>query len=411
MSDIPAPNHWIIVADSPFLPAHGGGEREHLGFVQTAMAEGLVAALIVPSDPDPASVGREDAIDEIRALVAPAPVFVTPRRRSVRAALDPRWPYVVASRPVPKELAERVRREVPEADAVVVFSFKSMAIGRALASLLDVPAVLRHHNLEGPYHRALAASAPWPRSLATSVEARRIDLLERQLERAPWVSGIADISRSDAEVRSARATVPVTYVPTFALGPDWTGPEVRRRPGAEPTVVFLGALDVSTNQDALRWFATEVWPTVLRAVPRARWLIVGRKPSDAVRQLVCSTPHAELHANVPSPAVYLSSATVAVNPAVSGSGVNIKVAEYLGAGVPVVSTTRGMQGLGLRAGDDIAVEDEPGAFAARVGELLVDSAAADRLGTAGQRKAQEMLDARASLRTLANLLRPVGGTA
>jgi hypothetical protein len=33
---------WIVVADSPFLPARGGGEREHLGFVEAATKAGLL---------------------------------------------------------------------------------------------------------------------------------------------------------------------------------------------------------------------------------------------------------------------------------------------------------------------------------------------------------------------------------
>ncbi len=41
-------------------------------------------------------------------------------------------------------------------------------------------------------------------------------------------------------------------------------------------------------------------------------------------------------------------ASVAVNPMVSGSGTNLKIVEYLAAGVPVVSTPFGMRGLDLR---------------------------------------------------------------
>ena len=49
------------------------------------------------------------------------------------------------------------------AAAVVLFSYKSHQLGRALAEGLGLPAVLRHHNLEGPYHRSLAAAARAPK--------------------------------------------------------------------------------------------------------------------------------------------------------------------------------------------------------------------------------------------------------
>ena len=69
----------MVVAESPFIPTHGGGEREHLGFVQAAVAAGLVAALVVPVDDDQAAVGREDDLEAIRRLVDPAPVITVPR--------------------------------------------------------------------------------------------------------------------------------------------------------------------------------------------------------------------------------------------------------------------------------------------------------------------------------------------
>ncbi|GAA1428221.1 hypothetical protein GCM10009616_07320 [Microlunatus lacustris] len=399
----PGPARWLVVADSPFIPATGGGEREHLGFVQAAAARGLIAALILPTDDDPAAQGREDDLGAIRQLVAPAPVLVVPRRRSLWSAASCK-PYVVASRPAPADLAARVRAAAPEVDAVVIFHYKSSGIGERLARELGLPTVLRQHNLEGPYHHALADSASFPRSWATRAEAWRVDRDERALERARWLTGIADISASDARVRAARSRVPVVHVPSFALGdrnpserPSWVRP-------ADPVVTFVGALDVATNHDAIGWFAEQVWPAVLAAVPAARWRVVGRKPTSHVRSVVEATARAELHGDVADPVEYLLGSMVAVNPAVSGSGVNIKLVEYLSVGVPVVTTARGMAGIGLRAGDDLLVADAAPQFAEAVVRLLTSAADAERLGAAGQETANRILDVGASLAAISSLL-------
>jgi glycosyltransferase involved in cell wall biosynthesis len=118
---------------------------------------------------------------------------------------------------------------------------------------------------------------------------------------------------------------------------------------------------------------------------------------------------AELHADVPDPTVLLRQAHVAVNPAVSGSGVNIKLVDYLAAGVPVVSTRRGMTGLGLSAGRDLMVADEPKAFGAAVLSLIADLSAAERLGSTGRQTALSILDVDASLRRMGTLLAPARG--
>lgn len=399
----PELSRWVVVADSPFLPARGGGEREHLGFIQAAAARGLIAALILPTDDDPVAQGREDDIPAIRRLVAPAPVIVVPRRRSLRAALS-RKPYVVASRPAPADLVGRVREVAPDADAVVIFHYKSSGIGQRLAQELHLPTVLRQHNLEGPYHHALAASASFPKSWAMHGEAWRVDRDERRLEHTSWLTGIADISAADAGVRKARSAVPVAHVPSFALGGVETSQRTSWAPPAEPVVTFLGALDVATNHDALRWFAAQVWPLVLAAVPDARWRVVGRKPTDVVRSLVEETARAELHADVADPVEYLLATSVAVNPAVSGSGVNIKLVEYLSVGVPVVSTDRGMAGIGLQAGEDLLVADNGPGFAAAVVRLLTVAEDASRVGLAGQETADRILDVDTSLDAVTSLL-------
>lgn len=397
------PHRWVVVADTPFLPAHGGGEREHLGFVQAAVARGLVAAVVVPTDADPDALGRQDDLPAIRALVAPAPVIVVPRRRSLRSAAT-RRPYVVASRPAPADLVDRVRAEAPDADAVVIFHYKSSGIGEVLAKGLKLPTVLRQHNLEGPYHHALADAASIPKRWAMRGEAWRVDRDERRLERARWLTAIADISASDADIRRTRSRVPVVHVPTFALGNvDLADQPVWERP-TDPLVTFLGALDVSTNHDAVEWFAQQVWPQVLASVPAARWRVVGRRPSEQVRSLVERTPQAELRADVPDPVEYLLATSVAVNPAVSGSGVNIKLVEYLSVGVPVVSTTRGMAGIGLRDGQELLVADEGPAFADAVIRLLTSAEQAQALGAAGKATADRILDVRASMDTFASLL-------
>lgn len=104
---------------------------------------------------------------------------------------------------------------------------------------------------------------------------------------------------------------------------------------------FGGEVDQVSPEGRPR-IAETVWPLVKARVLSARLQVVGRGPTPAERTLVDKTGDAELHADIADPKSYLRQASVAVNPAVSGSGVNIKLVEYLSVGVPVVSTSRGM---------------------------------------------------------------------
>jgi glycosyltransferase involved in cell wall biosynthesis len=59
----------------------------------------------------------------------------------------------------------------------------------------------------------------------------------------------------------------------------------------------------------------------------------------------------------------LSTATAALNPVTTGSGTNLKMLDYFAAGIPVISTSFGARGLGVRPGEHYLAAD-PAEFAA-----------------------------------------------
>ena len=389
-------DRWIFVEDSPFLPARGGGERENLGLLEAALDAHMVSLVVLPAS---------GPIDEsvYRTLLVDVPLIVAPRNESPLLLADPRRPYVVGSRPAPADLVERARALAPDATGILLSSYKSRLIGHTLAEGLGLPLVLRMHNLEGPYHRALAAGTPGPRGWALGWDARRIDADERALGSQPWITGIADISAADARWRTRHSRRPVAHVPPFAVRLQNVVPE--RIPSPTPTVLFVGAFDVATNVDAITWLLTEVWPTVHGARPDARAVIVGRRPTAALAAMVTNVPGAELHADVESVDPYLVAAHVAVNPAVSGSGVNIKLVDYLSAGIPVVSTSMATAGLDVVADRDLLIADDPESFARRILALIDDPSSARIMGDTGQSTVRQLLDPERNLERLRQLMR------
>jgi glycosyltransferase involved in cell wall biosynthesis len=73
----------------------------------------------------------------------------------------------------------------------------------------------------------------------------------------------------------------------------------------------------------------------------------------------------------------LSVVDVALNPMAAGSGTNLKMLEYAGAGVPVVSSAFGARGLGLTAGEHY-VAAEPRELAEALEAVERERAAATR---------------------------------
>ena len=111
----------------------------------------------------------------------------------------------------------------------------------------------------------------------------------------------------------------------------------------EPLVLFVGTMSAPFNIDAACHFASRVWPAIRTAVPQARFLIAGRDPSPAVR--ACGAlPGVEVAGEVADLDGLFSRTWVAVSPGRIGTGIKVKVAQAMAAGVPVVGTPTGLSG-------------------------------------------------------------------
>jgi len=93
-------------------------------------------------------------------------------------------------------------------------------------------------------------------------------------------------------------------------------------------------------------------------------------------------------------AILLAATDVALNPMSSGSGTNLKMIEYLAAGLPVVTTPVGARGLDVVSGQHALVAPIEG-FTAAIERLLGDDAVRATLRARGRRLAEERYDWRA----------------
>ena len=128
-----------------------------------------------------------------------------------------------------------------------------------------------------------------------------------------------------------------------------------RAPGRR--VVMVGNFGYLPNVDGARWFVGEVLPLC----EDLEFVIAGPGSERlAPFGIGFASNLDELYA----------SADVVVVPLLSGSGSCIKAIEAFAAGVPVVGTTIGLEGLEVREGIDCLIADDPHDFAAALGQLL-----------------------------------------
>ena len=152
--------------------------------------------------------------------------------------------------------------------------------------------------------------------------------------------------------------------------------------GERNGLLFVGGFSHLPNQDAVLWFLKEVYPLMAKKLPDLYVTIAGNAPTD---EIYARASEAILVTGCVSEEELRSlynKAKVVVAPLRIGAGVKGKVVESLRMGVPVVTTSIGVQGLpGYE--DAIPVTDDPEAFAKMILNLLQDEALWQRRRDAG----------------------------
>ena len=136
-------------------------------------------------------------------------------------------------------------------------------------------------------------------------------------------------------------------------------------------ILFVGQMSYSPNVDAVTYFVQKIFPSVLKAIPSARFFIVGQKPSEEVLKLHDGM-RVIVTGEVPDTRVYHEKCAAIATPIRYGGGTRIKILEAMAMGKAVVSTSIGAEGIPATHDKNIIIADHEDEFAARCVKLLQD---------------------------------------
>lgn len=235
------------------------------------------------------------------------------------------------------------------------------------AGLGSIPRVLDMTDAVSLYLRRFRESQRNPlKKELLNLELKRMVAFEPEIARFDRVLVCSDVDREALLATVPDARIDLLYngidVETFAPR-DGECPEENR-------IIFTGNMSYFPNADAARYLVREIFPRIKARVQGAKLYLVGQKPPSSVRSLASSDVTVTGFVE-DIRAEYLKSA-VAVSPVRFGAGTLNKILEPLSLGVPVVATSQGTSGLGLKEGEDILIADDPERFAGAVVRVLQD---------------------------------------
>jgi sugar transferase (PEP-CTERM/EpsH1 system associated) len=148
-------------------------------------------------------------------------------------------------------------------------------------------------------------------------------------------------------------------------------------------IVFTGQMDYRPNVEGVTWFVETILPHIRLRHPKARFAIVGRKPTDAVKALA-KHPGVTVTGEVPDVRPWLHAASVVVAPLKLARGIQNKVLEAMAMARPVVASTAAATG--IDHGGTVEVGGTVGEIADAVNRILSDPLTASAFGALARQR-------------------------
>jgi len=306
-----------------------------------------------------------------------------------------RWPLPILNY-TSAEMSIAVSKTMDARDFDIIHLDSIHMIRYALAATerkRSLRAIYNWHNIESEamlrYSATTTSLARRKYALAT---AAKLLVLETKILHEAF--GHIVCSRRERE--KLRRIAPAARIEVVENGVDtaYFAQKVTAIPGASRRqIVFVGAMDYFPNSEAAVFFANSVWPRMRSSLGVTELTIVGANPGPLV--IALSKPGSvKVTGMVPDVRPYYRGALAAVVPLRTGAGTRLKILEAMAAGVPVISTPLGAEGLEVTDGENILLvdPDDTEGWIERVANLAESPALSEKLIAGGLELVQTRYD-------------------
>jgi GT2 family glycosyltransferase/glycosyltransferase involved in cell wall biosynthesis len=368
----PNPKRLSVLFVSPYPicpPVHGGGVFMYQ--TTTALSRLCDLHLLVLLDHAHQQAAHQELVD--RCASAEFIVRMPGRQQGVASVL----PHAV-SEFSNADLEWLIHRQIYNHE-VDVLQLEYTPLGQYSCKFDRLASVLFEHDI---YFQSIARQLPnMPVNKKMHAAFEYLRALRYELKLLPQVDRIQVCSKDNRDViESFLPRLRTRIDDNLRAGIDTSSYPCRTEGRERNTMLFVGSFRHLPNQEAVNWFTRQVLPLILEQKPEARLVVVGSDPPP--KHSLPDLPGAiELRGFVEDVLEPLGRYSLFVCPVRSGSGMRVKLLEAFAAGIPVVSTRVGAEGLAENDGEFCELSDDPATFAGKVVRLLDDLDAARLMAT------------------------------
>lgn len=351
--------HTLFLSPRQCWPAQSGAKLREFHFVRALAQRGQLTYLYF-ADPGTEPLTRKDLPFCHEVVAIPKPPAYGPLK--LVQGVFGRWPLPILNYTSPQmsaaveRLADAKTYDLIHLDSIHMIRYGEVA-ARSGGSAARI--VYNWHNIESEAMQRFSAtvSSPGKRWYAR-LTASKLAALEREILKTAFGHVVCSVRELDELRRlapSARIAVIENGVDVARFSPGADVIPQAHEPQA-PKILFVGLMDYYPNVEAATSFSQRIWPLLRRRFPNLELWIVGASPAPAVLQLG-NLDGVTVTGTVPDVRPYYRDAFAAVVPLRTGGGTRLKILEAMAAGVPVISTPLGAEGLAVTPGVNILLAE------------------------------------------------------
>ncbi|QQG40437.1 MAG: glycosyltransferase family 4 protein [Candidatus Levyibacteriota bacterium] len=237
---------------------------------------------------------------------------------------------------------------------------------------ISTPTVLVEHNIEYlVYQRYVQNVSVLLRPLLM------LDILKMKYwEKYFWKKATKLVAVSDEE-KKLMSRDDVMVVPNGVDLQRFKINDLRFKNKKENTILFIGDFKWMQNRDAVEWILKEIWPMINLKLKtknlKLKLWIVGRKIPESIKKLT-NDSDVIFDENAPKETSEIfNKADLLLAPIRIGGGTSFKILEAMASGVPVVTTSLGIEGINAENNKETIIANTTENIANDVVSLLENS--------------------------------------
>jgi glycosyltransferase involved in cell wall biosynthesis len=195
----------------------------------------------------------------------------------------------------------------------------------------------------------------------------------KRSERYFWekASIVAAVSETDEKnIKELEPNIKTVIIPNGA-GDEMVVKDLPKKNLNQPILLFQGNFYWLQNVEAANFLIERIYPKLIKNYPKIKIVISGQKADKIAAKKGITIINLGLNESKIVKKIY-QEATIFIAPIFGPGGTRLKILAAMAAGVPVIATKVGVEGLSVQEGKHILLANNPDEFVNKINLLLND---------------------------------------